>query len=171
MTQNILVHRCLFEWKRARMKPIISIRYSFGEYDWSARSNRKRKSSRGRRTEIRDHRKGCVHKYATSKTFLLYFSRKLYGKGFSRRDEKVACFVRGRFTMSLCPFISLPLSLPPYWIYGNSSKVETHLNKFGLYLHRAFSVFLFDRQGRLLMQRRADSKHTFGGYWTNTCCR
>lgn len=21
------------------------------------------------------------------------------------------------------------------------------------------------------MQRRADSKHTFAGYWTNTCCR
>jgi isopentenyl-diphosphate delta-isomerase len=37
-------------------------------------------------------------------------------------------------------------------------------------LHRAFSVFLFDASGRLLLQRRADSKITFPGVWTNTCC-
>lgn len=37
-------------------------------------------------------------------------------------------------------------------------------------LHRAFSVFLFDRQGRLLLQQRADDKITFPSYWTNTCC-
>lgn len=53
---------------------------------------------------------------------------------------------------------------------GSASKVETHLCSKGLLLHRAFSVFLFDREGRLLMQRRADSKHTFPGFWTNSCC-
>ena len=37
-------------------------------------------------------------------------------------------------------------------------------------LHRAFSVFLFDNQNRLLLQQRADEKITFPGYWTNTCC-
>ena len=37
-------------------------------------------------------------------------------------------------------------------------------------LHRAFSVFLFDAKGRLLLQRRAGSKITFPGVWTNTCC-
>ena len=37
-------------------------------------------------------------------------------------------------------------------------------------LHRAFSVFLFDSSGRLLLQRRAASKITFPGVWTNTCC-
>ena len=37
-------------------------------------------------------------------------------------------------------------------------------------LHRAFSVFLFDGSGRLLLQRRAGSKITFPGVWTNTCC-
>jgi len=37
-------------------------------------------------------------------------------------------------------------------------------------LHRAFSVFLFDGAGRLLLQRRAGSKITFPGVWTNTCC-
>jgi isopentenyl-diphosphate delta-isomerase type 1 len=37
-------------------------------------------------------------------------------------------------------------------------------------LHRAFSVFLFDASGRLLLQQRARSKITFPGVWTNTCC-
>lgn len=37
-------------------------------------------------------------------------------------------------------------------------------------LHRAFSVFLFNSKGELLLQRRADSKITFPGVWTNTCC-
>lgn len=37
-------------------------------------------------------------------------------------------------------------------------------------LHRAFSVFLFDDQNRLLLQQRADEKITFPNLWTNTCC-
>lgn len=37
-------------------------------------------------------------------------------------------------------------------------------------LHRAFSVFLFDHENRLLLQQRAHSKITFPGVWTNTCC-
>jgi len=37
-------------------------------------------------------------------------------------------------------------------------------------LHRAFSVMLFDSNNRLLLQQRADSKITFPGVWTNTCC-
>lgn len=38
-------------------------------------------------------------------------------------------------------------------------------------LHRAFSVFLFrPKDGRLLLQKRADEKITFPGMWTNTCC-
>ncbi len=37
-------------------------------------------------------------------------------------------------------------------------------------LHRAFSAFLFDPAGRVLLQRRADSKYHFGGRWTNACC-
>jgi isopentenyl-diphosphate delta-isomerase len=43
----------------------------------------------------------------------------------------------------------------------------TNINK-GM-LHRAFSVFLF-KEDRLLLQQRADTKITFPGYWTNTCC-
>ncbi len=37
-------------------------------------------------------------------------------------------------------------------------------------LHRAFSVFLFDADGRLLLQRRADGKRLWPGYWSNSCC-
>lgn len=58
-------------------------------------------------------------------------------------------------------------------ILGSASKAEAHRfnpkQPHGL-LHRAFSVFLFDSQKRLLLQRRADSKITFPGVWTNTCC-
>jgi isopentenyl-diphosphate delta-isomerase len=37
-------------------------------------------------------------------------------------------------------------------------------------LHRAFSIFVFDRSGRLLLQRRAATKYHSGGLWSNTCC-
>ena len=37
-------------------------------------------------------------------------------------------------------------------------------------LHRAFSVFLFDSDNRLLLQQRASEKITFPDMWTNTCC-
>jgi isopentenyl-diphosphate delta-isomerase type 1 len=37
-------------------------------------------------------------------------------------------------------------------------------------LHRAFSVFVFDRSARLLLQRRALDKYHSGGLWSNTCC-
>lgn len=37
-------------------------------------------------------------------------------------------------------------------------------------LHRAFSVFLFDSNKRLLLQQRATEKITFPDMWTNTCC-
>lgn len=37
-------------------------------------------------------------------------------------------------------------------------------------LHRAFSVFVFDSQGRFLLQRRALDKYHSPGLWSNTCC-
>ncbi|GAA1461869.1 isopentenyl-diphosphate Delta-isomerase [Nocardiopsis exhalans] len=37
-------------------------------------------------------------------------------------------------------------------------------------LHRAFSVFLLDERGRLLLQRRALTKYHSPGLWSNTCC-
>lgn len=37
-------------------------------------------------------------------------------------------------------------------------------------LHRAFSVFIFDAEGKLLLQQRALSKKTWPGVWSNSCC-
>jgi isopentenyl-diphosphate Delta-isomerase len=37
-------------------------------------------------------------------------------------------------------------------------------------LHRAFSIFVFNSAGRLLLQRRAKTKYHSGGLWSNTCC-
>ncbi|MGX4688555.1 isopentenyl-diphosphate Delta-isomerase [Streptomyces sp. JNUCC 63] len=37
-------------------------------------------------------------------------------------------------------------------------------------LHRAFSVFLFDDRGRLLLQQRALGKYHSPGVWSNSCC-
>jgi len=37
-------------------------------------------------------------------------------------------------------------------------------------LHRAFSAFLFNAAGELLLQQRANSKRLWPGYWSNSCC-
>ncbi|MBQ5957580.1 MAG: isopentenyl-diphosphate Delta-isomerase [Bacteroidales bacterium] len=37
-------------------------------------------------------------------------------------------------------------------------------------LHRAFSIFIFNSKGELLLQQRALSKYHSPGLWTNTCC-
>ena len=50
---------------------------------------------------------------------------------------------------------------------GTIGKTEAHLK--GL-LHRAFSVFIFNSKGELLLQKRAKNKYHSGGLWTNTCC-
>ena len=51
---------------------------------------------------------------------------------------------------------------------GFAPKLAAHQE--GGRLHRAFSVFIFDSAGRMLLQRRAASKYHFGGLWTNACC-
>jgi isopentenyl-diphosphate delta-isomerase len=51
---------------------------------------------------------------------------------------------------------------------GTAEKLSAHLPPGRL--HRAFSVFLFDEDGRLLMQRRALGKYHSPGVWSNTCC-
>ncbi len=51
---------------------------------------------------------------------------------------------------------------------GATEKLAAHLPP-GL-LHRAFSVFLLDDSGRILMQRRADEKYHSPGVWSNSCC-
>ena len=51
---------------------------------------------------------------------------------------------------------------------GTAEKLSAHLQPGRL--HRAFSVFLFDAEGRLLLQRRALGKYHSPGVWSNTCC-
>lgn len=50
---------------------------------------------------------------------------------------------------------------------GLASKLDAHRS--GL-LHRAFSVFIFNARGELLLQKRASSKYHSAGLWSNTCC-
>lgn len=50
---------------------------------------------------------------------------------------------------------------------GRMEKMEAHRQ--GV-LHRALSVFLFDPEGRMLLQQRAPGKYHGGGLWTNACC-
>ncbi len=51
---------------------------------------------------------------------------------------------------------------------GFLSKEECHRGT-GV-LHRAFSVFLFDRDGRTLLQQRSSHKPLWPLYWSNSCC-
>ena len=50
---------------------------------------------------------------------------------------------------------------------GTMEKMSAH--KKGI-LHRAFSVFILNSKGELLLQQRAHHKYHSGGLWTNTCC-
>ncbi len=67
-------------------------------------------------------------------------------------------------------FIDEPLILvdPKDCIVGYRDKAACHAGA-GL-LHRAFSIYLFDAAGRLLMQQRAPQKPLWPHYWSNTCC-
>ena len=51
---------------------------------------------------------------------------------------------------------------------GFMSKAECHDGEGQL--HRAFSVFLFNDMGKLLIQQRSQLKRLWPGYWSNTCC-
>ena len=50
---------------------------------------------------------------------------------------------------------------------GTDAKLSAHAEG---KLHRALSVFVFDTDGNMLLQRRAATKYHSGGLWSNTCC-
>jgi isopentenyl-diphosphate delta-isomerase len=50
---------------------------------------------------------------------------------------------------------------------GLGEKMDVHRKG---QLHRAFSIFLADALGRVLLQRRYEGKYHSGGLWANTCC-
>ena len=53
-------------------------------------------------------------------------------------------------------------------VVSSETKLDCHKND-GI-RHRAFSVLIFDSQGRLLVQKRSSEKITFPGVWANSCC-
>jgi isopentenyl-diphosphate Delta-isomerase len=50
---------------------------------------------------------------------------------------------------------------------GTAGKTAVH--RAGL-LHRAFSIFIVDDRGRILLQQRSPKKYHSGGLWANSCC-
>jgi isopentenyl-diphosphate delta-isomerase len=52
-------------------------------------------------------------------------------------------------------------------LLGVMEKMEAHRKAT---LHRAFSVFIFNAKGEMLLQQRAEKKYHSGGLWTNACC-
>ena len=50
---------------------------------------------------------------------------------------------------------------------GLMEKQSAHVNPT---LHRAFSIFIFNSKGEMLLQQRALTKYHTPGLWTNTCC-
>jgi isopentenyl-diphosphate Delta-isomerase len=50
---------------------------------------------------------------------------------------------------------------------GTIEKMEAHQKAL---LHRAFSVFIFNSKGQMLLQQRALNKYHSGGLWANACC-
>jgi isopentenyl-diphosphate delta-isomerase len=50
---------------------------------------------------------------------------------------------------------------------GVMEKMEAHRKAL---LHRAFSVFILNSKGEMLLQQRSVTKYHSGGLWTNACC-
>ena len=50
---------------------------------------------------------------------------------------------------------------------GTMEKLEVHQKAL---LHRAFSVFIFNSKGEMLLQKRAENKYHSPALWTNACC-
>ncbi|HEX3010745.1 MAG TPA: isopentenyl-diphosphate delta-isomerase [Syntrophomonadaceae bacterium] len=50
---------------------------------------------------------------------------------------------------------------------GTAGKLDCHVSP---RLHRAFSIFIFNSKGDLLIQQRSARKYHCTGLWSNTCC-
>ena len=63
----------------------------------------------------------------------------------------------------------------PLILVDSADRVLGYLDKAACHngqgqLHRAFSVFLFNSRGELLLQKRGRNKRLWPGYWSNSCC-
>jgi isopentenyl-diphosphate delta-isomerase len=81
----------------------------------------------------------------------------------ARRFAKCCCSVLTRIIME----DQLILVDEKDEMVGVGDKLKIHQD--GL-LHRAFSIFIFNSYGELLLQRRAFGKYHSAGLWSNTCC-
>jgi isopentenyl-diphosphate delta-isomerase len=52
---------------------------------------------------------------------------------------------------------------------ATGSAGKTAIHRSGL-LHRAFSIFIVDDRGRIVLQQRSPKKYHSGGLWANSCC-
>lgn len=53
-------------------------------------------------------------------------------------------------------------------VIGSMEKADCHLGKG--HLHRAFSIFIFNQAGDVLLQKRSQQKFLWPTYWSNACC-
>lgn len=74
----------------------------------------------------------------------------------------------GSASKKVCTSPPLPVIRSRIVAYNPAGHLMKNID--GGLLHRAFSVFLFDSENRLLLQQRASEKITFPDMWTNTCC-
>lgn len=51
---------------------------------------------------------------------------------------------------------------------GHQDKLSCHTGNGTL--HRAFSLFIFNNAGELLLQQRSANKHLWPLHWSNSCC-
>jgi isopentenyl-diphosphate delta-isomerase len=63
--------------------------------------------------------------------------------------------------------IRIPLVDAQDNIIGHAEKLEVHIKG---WLHRAFSILVFNKKGEILIHQRALEKYHSPGLWTNTCC-
>ena len=63
--------------------------------------------------------------------------------------------------------INIPLVDDQDNITGHAEKMEIHVNG---WLHRAFSILVFNDKNEILIHQRAFGKYHSPGLWTNTCC-
>lgn len=79
-------------------------------------------------------------------------------------------YYEGQSSSSVVSFQDEPLVLVDELdqVMGFLDKASAHSGQ-GI-LHRAFSLFIFNPQGELLLQQRAAGKRLWPGFWSNTCC-
>ncbi len=98
--------------------------------------------------------------------------------GHSRGNEKTKIDETARRQTNITVLKNQPDTIPPApeevilvnaqnCAKGRGEKQAVHVNG---QLHRAFSIFLVDARGQLLLQRRSLAKYHSGGLWANACC-